>query len=1535
MAAAASSSALASSEEKTNGAKLSRLLIDGGTTVLRSVFDSYHSPANLAADLNSYYSILNKLLRRRILNGRQWDKLFPPGGAAPDSNTFDITLLFLLLTNICGLSRPLTGWHSKPPASDTSREANLARIKFFRNHLYGHVAATGLDTPTFNALWQEISVVLVALGLGQVEIDRLKAERCGEQDYLDALRDWAESEEDIKTLLKDVKTQLKDIRQGQSSTQQTVEGNKCKLEEIHQNEKETHEVVTKLHRAQQEDRSNIQKCFSKLDQDVQELHQVHVTDHRTLQYTKTKVEEVSEANVKMSQTVEGSKCKLEEVHKVVTEIRQTQLNQDQENENVLKKLAKVDTHNDIRYYSGRYLEGTRESIFDKVNSWLDDRISPSRVMVISGNAGMGKSVIAAEMCKRMQEAGRLSGSHFCHHDKARHRNPKVMLQSLATHLSSSLPEYKKTLVEQLSRNLVVDINDMEVADLFELLFESPLSTVEDPGFNSLVIIDALDESEYQGRSDLVNVIAKYFNRLPLWIRFLLTTRPETNIAGKLKSLQPLLLEPNDEENLKDICIYFEHELRDTLRPENHDLILENLVQKSEGVILCAQFLVNFIKKNFSVLTLEQLDSTLPSGISSVYQSYFKRLESDLCKELKITEDQFFSFLSAITVSREPLPLGFVSKLLFLGTLSPAVQRKVNQAIACISSLLPVYDDCIHFFHKSVKDWLTDEAVYGQHNFNVNKSEGHRILSKLCIEEFHDVKRKGVDASQPFTDITKYALQHGVQHMLRLNEDARSYSLDEVVNNYVLDIELVYAKLSVNSSTASEDIICVWKQEGLKILSVKMQDAIETFFFLLRKHLTSLKKLPCSIFQTLLNEGGPELSSEASKLLEDKYSNLSYLEYLDKDGLRGAVQSTFDCSSQVASFDVSPHSDYMVCECRDGTIQLWSLHTGQQKWNRPVFKLKQCSLPHIALRGFDPISKFSLSYFRSVVFHPTEDVILPGVLSHAYSFDGDPNPLFPESKCSFSVCSVSGDKILTDCPDDAKCLILWSLTDGREISRVTRDEDVLSFAWSQDGRLLAISHPSGSVCLVDVVNGFRTLAEKTVSNACGMIKFSSDFQFLFCCHFSAFGGIENRLFCLSIDIENHGRFSLDVSSNSVSYEPWKFEARTEGGFTLGDPICWFPATGPLFGVQPLFAFVLNQHSVIISDPSYNSITMFFLDKMTKGRRSYCGNITTMVSHLVFSINGETIYVVSKDRVEGVQLTAWDVSTAELKGRKGKVEFRCCPVAVRAGILLRSSENTLELWNFELSQCIRTWQLEVSQEITGLIQISDERVVCTDRGGAIFLDTTSKVGIIATERFSGKVVTCNSKCQLITFDGGVLRSVKGEIIWEKSLSLLYPQVKHLFLTGTFSPTEEFLLISDPYFLRKTNGVYVLDALSGDTLHLLCHGKGEGVCDFKFISDEACVILTFADTSGFHLQLFNVRSGDLLSLLDIDMENQVDVLGSCPRKGLIAIGLEDTEIKLKIIQVKLSGATKDSSKNIRLALTHDNETILYFACKMPSSK
>ena len=481
--------------------------------MLTKIFDRYHPPANLASNLNSNYSILNKLLRKRVLNGRQWEKLFPPGGGAPDSNTFDITLLFLLLTNICGLSPPpLTGWHNMPSPGDNSLEANLARVKFFRNELYGHVTSTGVDATSFSSFWQEISITLHSLGLDQAQIDRLKVEHGGEQDYLDALIDWAESEEEIKT-------QLKDIHQTQLKLSKTVEDGTLKIEELRQ-------------------------ALSKTQDVVEEAVEIELKGQQEIRAAQSRLKVVCEYQSKTSQAVDEIR---ESIQEVKQEVKSLTKKRNEQADEVLRTLVKSEFKGDIEFLARKFQEGTREWIFKSIEDWLDDQSSPHRVMVISGNPGMGKTVISAVVSQRMQKAGRLSGSHFCQHDDSRYRDPRLMLQSLACHLCQAMPNYKNALVEQLSRNLGKDLNNMGVEELFALLFKEPLSTVQDPERNTLIVIDGLDESEYQGRNELLQVIRNHFSMLPVWIRILITTRPERNITEALRHLKPIELEQKQEK----------------------------------------------------------------------------------------------------------------------------------------------------------------------------------------------------------------------------------------------------------------------------------------------------------------------------------------------------------------------------------------------------------------------------------------------------------------------------------------------------------------------------------------------------------------------------------------------------------------------------------------------------------------------------------------------------------------------------------------------------------------------------------------------------------------------------------------------------------------------------------------------------------------------------------------------------------------------------------------------------------------------------
>ena len=1246
-------------------------------------------------------------------------------------------------------------------------------------------------------------------------------------------------------------------------------------------------------------------------------------DRKTHQAVRNVRETQSEIHEKLLGTQDERFESLRQDFQQTAEDMEGQKENHRENE-ILKKLTKIDTLKNVRQHRDRYVEGTRLSIFAKVKSWLDDRSSPNRVMVISGNAGMGKSVISAVMCEKIQKAGRLAGSHFCQHDRARHRNPKVMLQSLASQLCDFLPDYKRALVEKLSRNQGVEINNMEVKDLFEVLFEDPLTSLNDPGLTYLMVIDGLDESEFQGRNELLDVIANYFQDLPLWIRFLMTTRPEINIAETLKNLHPLQLDPNVEENLKDIHLCFEKQISHLLQSEHQEIVLRALVQKSEGVMLYAHYLVDFIKKEVPVLTPELLDSILPSGISSVYHSYFKRLETELCTKLNVMEDSFLTFLSAVAASREPLSLGFVSKLLLPGKSTSVAQRKVNAVIACVSALLPVQDECIHFFHKSVKDWLIDKYSYGQHHFSVDEKKGHEVLSTLCIDELDDVKRKDADRTQ-FSDITKYALRHVVQHMIQL-KDARVCSLEEVVTKFVLDVELVYAKLCVNVTAAFEDIVCVQKLAGIE----ELQGALNALLVLLRKHIATLEKVPHAIFQTLLNEGGPELSSQALNLLETKYSEMAYVEYLHKEDMQGRIQAKFRCSAAVACFDVSPQLDYMVCECDDNTIQLWSLHTGRQLWKRnaKVAKDYYCRYdeecgdliyePYRATKNFDfgiyygeDLSCPLQAFYRSVVFHPTQDLVLPGILSHAYTFHGELRPLFLSSKCCFSVCSISADKtkMLTDCTSDAKSIIMWSLTDGSEINRFAWNDDIVSFSWSRDGRLLAVSDFRGSISLRDVKDDYRILARTTISGVCGMIKFSPDCQCLYCFNSAWCDLFPCDLFRLDVNMENDGNLSLAVVHDEVSYQPWEFESCSDTGFLLGDPLCLPPKRDPIRPRSPRLAFVLNKQSVLtVSSRNRNILEMLQHDELTKDS---AGDSETIVMNVALSLNGDRLFVITDRKRE---LLVWDISSGMFK--PGKIVPRTVHdnynlVAVRDGVLLQTSHDTLELWDFELCQCIRSWS--GLKYVRGVISISEDQVACEVENKVITLDTartevkkkliivdTAKKGFVSTISFHGHFVACNSKCHVITTDRQELQMQSADVVlWKTSIPF-----KCLFSSDFrgFSPTEQYCI------LARSKALYVLDVASGRTFRTLQPQIHEGnfpkTDDCKFVSDEECVACFRVGYSltGYFLQLFNVKSGDLLS--EIALEGMVYSLAACPRERLIAVGFGYSKVNFKVLQVKLPG-------------------------------
>ena len=1275
---------------------------------------------------------------------------------------------------------------------------------------------------------------------------------------------------------------LEDTRQVAQDTNQgvhRVEQNQMEADKLRQVD---HRTLADTHQVAQDTNQRVHR----IEQNQMEAGKLRQVDHRTLADTHQVAKGVQRSVKDTKQIVEKvlrtQQETQQQIKKVAADAKERR-DKGKEDE-ALRKLAKVDTERVIQYHSGKYQEGTRLHIFEKIKLWLDDLTSENRVMVISGDAGMGKSVIAAVVCQRMQHAGRLSGSHFCQHNKERYRNPKVMLQSLACQLCDVLPEYKSELVKKLSRNLGVDMNSLEVQELFEFLFEEPLCGVGDPGRNLLLVIDGLDESEYKGRNELLDVIANHFCSLPAWVRFCVTARPEVNIASRLTKFNPVQLKQEDEENVKDIRLFLERQLSKVIQLRFQEVVISELARKAAGHILYAYLMADFINNNFSSFTPEDLGRTLPSGVSSVYQKYFERLEKDLksIEELTISADQFLTFLSAFAAAKEPLPLDFVSKMLRSDAKSLACHRKVRKAIDCISTLLPVQDGCIHFFHKSVKDWLTDRTANGEHRFSVNEKQGHLALSELCTDELNDVKRKGFHDAE-ISGIARYALQHGVYHMLESEEvEESTRSFEEIVNNYVTDLDIVYAKLCVHNLVNFEDIIFVQKREAFKTLSVESKRALRTLLSLLRKYNRTLTAHHHAIFQVMANEGGDVFAGEAKKLLQTRYHEIPYMTYVHSvaEEKQCEWEAFFSCTSPVVCFDISPQQEFMVCECMDGTIYLWSLQTGILQWTRPV-KIK---------KNYDDCEVYRtlpnspvLSFYRSVAFHPSQTFVLPGILSHAYSFEGDLLPLFPRSNCRFSVCSIKGDenKMITDCHDDAKHLVMWNLENGEKITQIIRNEVVLSFAWSPDGNLLAISHFSGLICLVDAKNCFKALAEVAIPQACGIIKFAPSLQFLYCLcmvpNMTVRTYPDQRSFCLMVSKSPSGIFSLDLSGGNFDLVPRVDESFSKGGYLMGDPIA--------YDRYCKLSFVLNNESEL-SIPCIGS-EIIVMYRTLEHAETY-----GILRRVAFAIDGKTVYGVTEGNE--LALVSLDVSSGELKAEKKTRYFTVpeqrlgyhdiCLIPVMGGVLFKVTGEDVQLWNSELSQC-RSWRSLC--EFTSLMPVSDRCVACVGKGSEVSVLDTSSGDIVKTiplhlEGCETGYVLCNldinSKYQLLFKKRDSVQLSDGKrLLWKRT-----------FTTGVsprmFSPTGEYVIISVDNGLGQED-IVVLDASSGNTLHKL--NTVNSVFDCAFVSNTGCVIgCTSAHVpGGTILQLFNVATGDLLSVLD--MFPSPPCWASFPQKGLIAVG------------------------------------------------
>ena len=598
-------------QAKANYFRVCQLLIDKGSDALRRVLQTKisisPSPSTLDSLLNAHKKSLQKL-KYSVINPTQWKLLFPPSGL-PDSKNYDITLLTILLRNICGLPSPATGWNAMPPASDTSVSAEILRIKMIRNEVYGHISSARLDDTKFETLWQEISQPLINLGIRQQDIDQLKqiALSPEEEGYVEKLKEWKELEDTLSSKLDDVEKEVAKLRE------EIVKSRKIKK------------------------------------------------------------------NVKTSE---------------------------------INKLAKFFFKRKIEELSKRFHSNTRKWFLDDFKKWLHD--NESRVMILTAGPGVGKSVLSAKICELYEESRQLAACHFCDFRTSDSRDPYKILQSLASQMCDNVEGFRDKLSETFSREHSRD----SLSGTFRVLLNDPLQAL-DRTEPMLIVVDALDESKTPIKSELLDLISDQFPQLPKWIKIFISSRPELQVREKLEHLNPVEIRADDDKHNLDLQQFIK-----CFFPSISETDIKSLVSKCEGSFLYAYYLV---KEQVDSGTKRNVNVNIPKGISGFYEKQFERLKKDLqCYEQKTGVSIFKNFINVVAASRQPLPFRFLFACMDLYSEQFEVG---NTIVGVMSEILPVYNDCLTVFHKSLQDWLNLHG-YEVHAYTANAADGKNVFGVL-------------------------------------------------------------------------------------------------------------------------------------------------------------------------------------------------------------------------------------------------------------------------------------------------------------------------------------------------------------------------------------------------------------------------------------------------------------------------------------------------------------------------------------------------------------------------------------------------------------------------------------------------------------------------------------------------------------------------------------------------------------------------------------------------------------------------------------
>jgi hypothetical protein len=381
-------------------------------------------------------------------------------------------------------------------------------------------------------------------------------------------------------------------------------------------------------------------------------------------------------------------------------------------------------------------------MFEEIYNWLSH--SNSSILWIHAPAGSGKSTIASEFARRLEQDGsdRLGATFFCRSTDDRTQDPNLVFPTIAFQLANSRQPIMDCIIATLRNE--PHVGQQSIANQFARLIKEPLAQMDRSHPQVIVVIlDALDDcGDTESREALLRCLNDEIKKpsLPRWFKFLITSRPTHDIRLALRGAHTLPIKLASESNRRDLQKFIQDRMLDLVEVFHGDLPLGwpgrervgKIEEHAQGLFQWVDHLYKFIK--YSTDQDERLDLLLNAdfhgGPTERLYNLYTATFTHICKG---EPEDFFAnyklYMGRILAAKVPLTSSDFCSLFrgFKKTVLDGIVWRFGSVL---------YTDgkgAICVIHQSLVDFLTKSERCADPRLHIDLEANDVAFAHSCLE----------------------------------------------------------------------------------------------------------------------------------------------------------------------------------------------------------------------------------------------------------------------------------------------------------------------------------------------------------------------------------------------------------------------------------------------------------------------------------------------------------------------------------------------------------------------------------------------------------------------------------------------------------------------------------------------------------------------------------------------------------------------------------------------------------------------------------